>query len=189
MLQTQSTLSINLQTGSLDQSDPISARASLAITLSGIGSLTASNMRAALYRLNRNGIDGTLVATCNTFVLSGSTFIGAMSLNTAEVIAAFTALEAVREYEKARFDLLIYDGSQEVYMVFDHIDVSYEFPLAAGTPPSVSPITSSTTVWGNMKLIGGVIHVQSTDDGEWYPLTLAGTSTTIHEVLGTTGVP
>jgi hypothetical protein len=189
MFQKISTLSINLTTGSLDQSDPISARASLAITLTGIGSLVAGNMKAALYRLNRNGIDGTLVATCDTFTLSAGTFVGSMSLNTAEVVAAFTDLPVVREYEKARFQILIYDSSASVYMIWEFVDLSYEYPLAAGTPPAVSPITSATTTWGNFKLIGGVINIQSTTDGLWYPLTLAGAGTTIHEQLGETGIP
>lgn len=188
MLQTASTLAVDLTTGELNQSDPISARSSVAITLTGVGSLSAANMKAALYRLNRNGIDGTLVATCNTFVLSSSTFIGTMSLNTAEVIAAFTALEQVREYEKAVFTLLVYDASQAVYMVYDTIDVSYEFPLASGTPPAVTPITSSTTQWGNFRLINGIISIQSVDDGEYYPLTVGGSDATVHGVIGESGV-
>ena len=187
MLQTQSTVTVNLQTGSLSQSDPISARSSLGITLVGIGSLSAINMKAALYRLNTAGIDGTLVATCDSFSMSSGTFVGSMDLNTAEVIQAFTDMEAIRQYEKATFQIIVYDASQAVYMVCDDIAVSYEYPLVAGTPPSVSPITSGSTTWGNMKLIGGVIHVLSSTDGLYYPLTLAGTGATIHEVLGETG--
>ena len=186
MWQTSSTLSVNLTTGAITQSDPISARASLQITLTGVGSLVAANMKAALYRFDLSN-SGTLVATCTTFTGSTS-FTGVMSLNTSELIAAFTACEAVRQYEKLRFVLLIYDASQDVYTIYDHIDVSYENSLAGATPGSVSPIASSTTVWGNFKLISGVINIQSVTDGKWYPLTVAGADTTVHGVVGESGV-
>jgi len=189
MYQTASTLTVNLTTGEIDQSQPISARASLSITLTGTGSLVAANMKAALYRLNTDGINGTLVATCDTFSGPADAFVGSMSLNTAELVAAFTSLVSIREYERLRFALLIYDATQDVYLVYDYINVAYEFALAAGTPPSVSPITSSTTIWGNFKLINGVINLQSTTDGLWYPFTAAGTGTTIHEELGVVGTP
>jgi hypothetical protein len=189
MYQTASTVTLNLTTGAITQSDPVSARASLSITLTGTGSLVNSNIKAALYRLNRVGIDGTLVATCDTFTGPANAFVGAMSLNTAEVVAAFTDLVSLREYETCEFTLLVYDASQAVYLYVGKLDVAYEYPLAAGTPPSVSPITSSTTTWGNYKLIAGVIHIQSATDGKWYPLTLAGQDSTVHEVLGETGVP
>lgn len=188
MFQKASTLSINLTTGSLDQSDPISARASLAITLTGIGSLVAGNMKAALYRLNRNGVDGTLVATCDTFTLSAGTFVGSMSLNTSEVVAAFTDLPVVREYEKARFQILIYDSSASVYMVWDFVDVSYEYPLAAGTPPAVSPITSSTDTFGDIKLHLGSLYKYNATDGLWYKWTIAGVGNVVHEVLDDVGI-
>ena len=189
MLQTASTLSIDLVSGSLDQSDPISAKANLAITLTSPGSLTASNIKAALYRLNRNGVDGTLVATCNSFNLSSGALVGSMSLNTQELVTAFTNFEALRQYEKATFTILVYDASQNVYLVFTNIDLSWENSLASGTPPSVSPITSGTTSWGNFKLLaGGVIGIQSTDDGEYYQLTVGGVGQTVHGVIGESGV-
>lgn len=184
MLNTTNTLTANLTTGALTPSAVVSARASLAITLTGTGSLTTGNMRAALYRLNRSGIDGTIVATCNTF----TAFVGAMTLNTTELVAAFTDLEAVRQGEIARFDLLIWDASNSLYMVWDHLDVSYEFPLVAGTS-NVSPISTGTTLWGNFRLINGVVSILSLTDNKYYPLTLAGQDTTVHEVLGETGTP
>ena len=105
------------------------------------------------------------------------------------MLAAFTAMEAVRQWEKAAFEVLIYDASTDQYMVWDKIHVSYDLSLAAATPPSVSPLTSSTTVWGNLKLISGIIHRQSVSDGAWYPLTRAGSDATVHEVIGEVGIP
>lgn len=189
MLQTQAALTVNLTTGVLTPSDPISARKALAITLSGTQSLTAGNMRAALYRLNEDGVSGTLVATCSTFTGPADAFVGSMSLNTYEVIKSFLDIGDVREYQTLRFDLLIYDASQAIYMVWDHINVAYEFALAGATPGNVSPITSGTEAWGNFKLISGTIHLQSTSDGEFYPLTAAGSDATIHPVMGETGIP
>jgi hypothetical protein len=141
-------------------------------------------MRAALYRLNRSGVDGTLVATCNTF----TSFVGSMSLNTTEMLAAYTDLEKVRQYEKLRFDLLVWDASASVYMIWDHLDVIWEEALSSSAT-NVSPISTGTTLWGNLKLIDGVIHLQSTTDSEWYPFTAAGADTTVHPELGTTGIP
>lgn len=188
MRQTASTLSVNLTTGAITQSTPISARSSLAITLTGTGSLVAANMKAALYRLNVNGIDGTLVATCDTFSGPLNAFVGAMSLNTAELVAAFTNLEAVREYETLEFTLLIYDATQAVYTIYDHINVSYEYPLAAGTPPSVSPISVGTDTFGDLKLHAGSLYKQSPTDGLWYKWGVAGAGTQVHETLDNTGI-
>jgi hypothetical protein len=177
------TLSVNLTTGVITPSDPISARASVTLTLTGTGSLTSSNMRAALYRLNRSGVDGTLCATCSSF----TAFVGALSLNTTELLAAFTDCEAIRQGEKLRFNLLIWDASQSVYMIWDFMLVAYETAVLS-TAVNVSPISTGTTLWGNLKLISGVIHLQSTTDNEWYPLTAVGQDATVHPQLGETGI-
>lgn len=174
MLLTPSTVSINLTTGVITPSDPVSARKTLAITLTGTGSASADNQRAALYRLNRNGIDGTLVATCNTFTGSVNAFAGTMSLNTAEVVAAFTDLVAVRQYETLIFSMLIYDAADSIYTVWDDLAVAYEFALAAGTPPNVDPLSGSTTIWGNLKLSGGTLWLYNIDTGKYDPLTARG---------------
>lgn len=189
MLQTSSTITVNLTTGAKTPSVPIAARSSLAITLTGIGSLVAANIKSALYRFSPFLSTGTLVATCDSFTLSGSTFVGAMSLNTAELVAAFTDLPTVRQYQPLRFWLLIYDSSASVYIVVDNIDVSYEYPLVAGTPPAVSPITSSTTVFGNLKLISGVVNIWDVTDSQWHPITASGAGSEIHINLDQTGVP
>lgn len=184
MFLTESTLSVNLTTGVITQSDPISARRTLSITLTGTGSLVDSNMRAALYRLNRNGVDGLLVATCNTFSGAVNNFLGTMSLNTSEMVAAFTNLPSVREWETLRFELLVYDASTDYYLIWDGIQAAYEYALAAGTPGSVSPITSSTTIWGNLKLEGGTLYIQNLDTGLWNPLTSRGADNQQHLELG-----
>jgi len=188
MYQTASTVTLNLTTGAIAQSDPVSARASLSITLTGTGSLVNSNIKAALYRLNRVGIDGTLVATCDTFTGPANAFVGAMSLNTAEVVAAFTDLVSLREYETCEFTLLVYDASQAVYLYVGKLDVAYEYPLAAGTPPSVSPITSSTDTFGDMKLHAGSLYKQSPTDGLWYKWGVSGAGTQAHEILDDVGI-
>jgi len=183
MLQTSSTLTANLTTGVLTPSDPISARASLALTLSGIGSLSASNMRAALYRLSRNGIDGDLVGTCNAFTLSGSTFVGTMSLNTTELVAAYTNLPSVREYETLRFHLLVWDTTATVYTLWDYLDVAYEYALTSDAS-SVSPISTTTETWGNLKLSGGVIHLYNITTGKYCELRAEGEDDVQHMLLG-----
>jgi len=112
-----------------------------------------------------------------------------MSLNTTELVAAFTAIEAVRQYEKLRFDLLIWDASASVYTIFDHLDVSYEFALSAAAAASVTPITGTTDTWGNLKLSGGTIYVLNLTDGEYYPLRLAGADDQVHvDVPGDGGI-
>lgn len=190
MLATSGSVSIDLTLGLVTITGIVSARSTITVTLTGTQLLTNSNMRLALYRLNRNGVDGTLVATCQTFTGAANAFVGSLSLNTAEVVAAFTDMKVVRQGEMARFDLIIYDASQSlVFMVWDHLEVAYENVLVAATPSNVTPISAGTTTWGNFKLINGVLHVLSTDDGEYYPLTFAGTDGTIHEVIGETGIP
>ena len=188
MFQIASTASVNLTTGVITPSDPISARASLTLTLAGTGSLSAANMRTVLYRLNKNGIDVTLVATCSTFTGPANAFVGTMSLNTTELVAAFTAISA-RQYETLRFNLLVYDASESVYIVDEHLDVAYEVALAGATPGHVSPITTSTITWGNFRLSGGVIYIQNLTDGLFYPLRLAGASTQVHaDIPGDGGI-
>ena len=184
MLNTSNTLSINLTTGVLTPSDPISIRATLTITLTNYGSLTSSNMRAALYRLNRTtSVDGTLVATANTF----TSFVGAMSLNTTEIVASFTDCESVRQGERLRFDLLVWDITSSYYTIWDHLDCVYEAALTSDAT-AVSPIGTSTTTWGNLKLSGSTLYIYNTSDGLYYPLTSAGATTEAHLELGT-GIP
>jgi hypothetical protein len=188
MLSIASTASVSLVTGYVTQSDPVSARATLQLTLNGAGTEVAANMRAALYRLNRAGVDGALVATCNTFAGASAAMLGSMSLNTTELVTAFTNLKAPRQYEQLRFDLLVYDASPGVlvYTFWGSLNVAYEIGLAA--TGSVNPITGTTTSWGNLKVSGGVVYLLSAADGLYYPVTGAGSGTTIHPVYGETGV-
>jgi hypothetical protein len=188
MLSTASSATVSLVNGVVVQSDPVSARANLQLTLSGAGSETAANMRAALYRLNFSGVDGTLVATCNTFTGAAAAMLGSMSLNTTELVAAFTNLHAPRQYESLKFDLLVYDASPGtlMYTFWGSLNVAYEVGLAA--TGSVNPITGTTDTFGNLKVSGGMVYIQSVDDGLWYPVTGAGAGSTIHPVYGETGV-
>jgi len=190
MFLTPSTVTINLSTGVVTPSDPVSARKTLAVTLTGTGSATVQNQRIALYRLCRNGIDGTLVATGTDlgagvqFSGPANNFIGTMSLNTAELVKAFTDMTALRQYEVGVFKVLVYDASDTIYTIFDDIAVTYEYPLAAGTPPNVSPIVSGTTIWGNMKLENGGIYLWNADTGLWNLLTSRGPDNQQHLELG-----
>ena len=179
-----STITVNVTTRRVLQSDPVYSRdANCILTLTDFGGLSVANFRAALYR------GDTLVATCSTFVLSSGDAVGTLSLNTAELVAVFTPVSGLRAFECFDFILYVYDASQADYLFRGVVAVTYDMPLNAGTPPAVSPITSSTTIFGNLKLINGVVHVLSTDDGEWYPFTAAGSDQTIHPVLGETGIP
>lgn len=180
MLLTPSTVTINLSTGVITQSDPVSARRTLAITLTGTGNANVQNQRIALYRLCKSGIDGTLVATGTDlgagvqFTGPANNFVGTMSLNTAELVKAFTDMTALRQYEVGIFRVLVYDASDTVYTIFDDLAVTYEFPLAAGTPPNVSPIVSGTEIWGNLKLQNGGIYLWNVDTGKYDLLTARG---------------
>lgn len=180
MLNTTNSLSVDLTTGILTPSDPLSIRASVTMTLTNYGALSTGNMKAALYRLNRTGVDGTLVASCNTF----TAWVGALSLNTTEIVASFTDCQAIRQGEKLRFDLLVWDSTSNRYMVWDHLDCAYETALASDSS-AVSPIGVSTTTWGNLKISGGTIYIYNSSDGLYYPLTSAGASTQAHLELGT----
>jgi hypothetical protein len=188
MLNVAQSLSVNLTTGVITQSDIVSARSSLPVTLTGTGSLVNTNMRMALYRRLLSGVDGTLVATCSSFTGPLDAFSGSLNLNTDEVVSAFTDLQSVRQGEKLAFDMLIYDNSQDVYMVWDKLNVSYEHDLVAGTPGSVTPITSGTAVWGDIRLYAGSLYKYSITDGLWYKWYGAGAGTTIHEELSETGI-
>jgi hypothetical protein len=183
MFLTASTATINLSTGVIAQSDPVSARKTLALTLTNVGDKNVDNIRAALYRLNRNGVDGTLVATCNTFTLSGTSFVGSMNLNTTEVVTAYTNLVSPRQYETLRFDLLVWDASDNVYIIWDGLNVAFEVAVTDGST-NVSPIDTSTVIWGTLKLSDGVIYLFNPDTGLYNKLTAKGANEVQHLELG-----
>jgi hypothetical protein len=187
MLNSAQSISVDLATGYVVQTD-VSARNSIAVTLTATGTLVNTNLRMALFRLNREGVDGTLCASCSSFTGPVNAFVGSLDLNTAEVVAAFTALKAVRQQETIRFDLLVYDNTNPIYTVWSSLNVSYEFPLAAGTPASVTPITAGTLVWGDLRLYAGSLYKYSATDGLWYKWSGAGAGSTVHEVLDETGI-
>jgi hypothetical protein len=184
MLLTPSTVSINLSTGVVTPSDPVSARRTLAITLTGTGAASSDNQKAALFRRCVNGLDGTLCATCDTFTGGVDAFVGTMSLNTQQVVAAFTDLVALKRYETLRFDLVIWDAQDAIYTVWDDLNVAYEFPLSSDTPPAVSPITSSTTIWGQLKLESGSLYLRNAETGKYNLLQARGADDGQHLDLG-----
>jgi len=188
MLLDESTLEINLTTGAMTASDVIAARTSLSLKLTGTQSLVNSNIKAALYRFDPNTSSGTLVATCDSFTGGQDDFVGTMDLNTQQVVDAFEALEALRQNELATFYVLVYDATQNTYIIFDTIDLSWEFPLVAGTPGSVSPISVGTDTLGDLKLHNGSLYKHSATDGLWYQWTVVGAGATIHEHLDETGI-
>lgn len=190
MLATTQTLSVNLVTGVVTQTN-LSARNTLNLTLVGSGSETAANMRAGLYRRQTNGTDGTLVASCSTFAGPSSAMVGSLSLNTTELMAAFAALQSVRQGEKMRLDFLVWDASPGVlaWNIWDHVLVMYENDLSGATTGTVNPITGTTTSWGSFKIYNGKTYLQSVEDGLWYEVMgMAGTGGTAHPIYGETGI-
>jgi hypothetical protein len=105
-----------------------------------------------------------------------------MSLNTTEVVAAFTDLAAVRQYETCQFDLLVWDTTNNIYTIWDHLNVAYEFALTSDAS-SVSPIDAGTTTWGNLRSYGGNIYVYNVETGLWNKLTAAGIDDQQHMLL------
>ena len=182
-----STLSVNLTTGVVTQSDPILIRDSCAVTLTGTGSHVNSNMKLALYRWLKS--TGTLVGTVNTFTGALDNFGGSLNLNVTPIITVFeTNLHGIRQFEKADFDLYIYDASQTFYLVQEKISVSYQNALGTGTPGSVDPITAATTSWGDLKLYGGSLYKYNVTDGLYYKWTAAGAGSQAHDVLDDVGI-
>jgi hypothetical protein len=185
MLTVAQTASVNLATGVVTQGD-LSARANLQLTLVGVGTETVANYRAALYRLNANGVEGTLAATCNSFSGLATAMLGSMSLNTTELVSAFTDLQTVRQGEQLKFELLVWDASPGVlvFNVWSSLYVGYEFALAGVVTASVNPITGTTVSWGNLKIQAGQIYVLNTTTGEYDPLTAAGVDGQQHLDVG-----
>ena len=188
MLPTTPTLSVNLTTGLVSQSDPIPVRNTTQVTLTGTGSFVNTNMRLALYRLSNDLASGTLCATCSSFTGAVNAFTGSLNLNTSEMVTAFSNLEMVRQAEKLRFELFIYDNTTDYYTIWDSINVSYEHALVAGTPAAVTPITTGSLVWGDIRLYAGSLYKYSVTDGLWYKWIGAGAGTQIHEEFDTTGI-
>jgi hypothetical protein len=187
MLNAAQSFSVDLATGYVVQTD-VSARNTVSVLLSGTGSLVNTNMRMALFRLNRSGVDGTLCASCSSFTGPVNAFAGSLNLNTAEVVASFTDLKAVRQQETIRFDILVYDNTSPIYTVWSSLNVSYEFPLASGTPPAVTPITAGTLVWGSLRLHAGSLYKYNETSGLWAKWSVSGASPTAHEVLDDTEI-
>jgi hypothetical protein len=172
MLQT-STLTVDLTNRYVLQSDPVALRDTVQVTLQNVGSLSAGNMRLAAYR------GATICATCQSFSVSGSGFLGALDLNTAEMVDVFDR-DAVTPHERLAFKLFVYDGSSTFYMIDDEFAVENQGALGVDTPPDVTPITPSTTVFGDLRLYSGSLYQISTTDGLWYKVTLAGSGATVH---------
>ena len=180
-----STLSIDLVTGVITQSDPLLARDSCTVTLTTPGSHAATNMKLALYRWL--GDLGTLVGAVNTFTGSTS-YSGSLDTNVEELIAVFTDdIVSVRQFERLDFDVLVYDSTVDYYLVEGTVTVAYQEALAAGTPGTVTPITSGTGTWGNLKLHAGTIYIQSVTDGLWYPIGAAGAGDEVSYTLPGSG--
>ena len=187
-----STITVNIATRRVVQSDPVWARdVACVLNLTNYGSVTASNMRAALYRVGVTDPVATAPVAPATFVVTDGVASAVLSTETVELIAVFTAHTGLRSYEQLDFKLLVYDAADSLgqYLFMGDITIQNNPALLPGTPPHVVPITPGTTIFGNIEVIGGIAGMRSTTDGEWYPLTLAGSGQTTHLVTGETGTP
>jgi hypothetical protein len=127
----------------------------------------------------------TLVCQASNFAGSASVANDVIDLNTTELARFMTSVRvnAVRTIELR----LWIDTTVPELMAMGSWDIRGIDDYEAYDSASVTPLSGSTLIWGNLAMVGGKTYLKNSEDGLWYPIDLSGTGGTVHYGIDETG--
>lgn len=170
MSTTACTATVTAATKKIALSATISVRESVALTLTGFTGHTAADLRCAII----DPVTEDLLANCDAFTASGSDYAGTIDLNTTELVAKFSGRSPLFRH---RLSMIVWDVVLDSLIGNDLIFVQNN--------PYTEDADLPTSIYGNLRKISGIIHIQGTNDTTlWYPLTIQGDPTTPYLAIG-----